>query len=109
MRRRKVRLRWEGCRRWHRDDKQMNHPTIGRIPSGGHVERSLAFDFNRLAPVSLLLREADFSTAGEISQAINRAFGREVASARDGGRVEFNPEETGSKILRRSWRRSRTW
>ena len=79
--------------------KQMNHPTIGRIPSGGHVERSLAFDFNRLAPVSLLLREADFSTAGEISEAINRAFGREVASARDGGRVEFNPEETGLKNL----------
>ncbi len=79
--------------------KQMNHPTIGRIPSGGRVERGLAFDFNRLAPVSLLLREADFSTAGEISDAINRAFGREVASARDGGRVEFNPEETGLKNL----------
>ena len=38
--------------------KQMNHPTIGRIPSGGRVERSLAFDFNHLAPVSFLLREA---------------------------------------------------
>lgn len=79
--------------------KQMNHPTIGRIPSGGRVERSLAFDFNRLAPVSLLLRQADFSTAGEISDAINRAFGHEVASARDGGRVEFNPEGTGLKNL----------
>jgi flagellar P-ring protein precursor FlgI len=79
--------------------KQMNHPTIGRIPSGGRVERSLNFDFNRLAPVSLLLREADFSTAGQISDAINREFGHEVASARDGGRVEFNPEATGLKNL----------
>src|SRR6202012_5461660 len=43
--------------------KQMNHPTIGRIPSGGHVERSLAFDFNHLTPVALLLREEDFTTA----------------------------------------------
>ncbi|HKB99130.1 MAG TPA: flagellar basal body P-ring protein FlgI [Terriglobales bacterium] len=75
--------------------KQMNHPTVGRVPAGGRVERSLAFDFNRLAPVSLLLRESDFSTAGEISDAINREFGRGVASARDGGRVEVDPGATG--------------
>ncbi|MGA7685064.1 MAG: flagellar basal body P-ring protein FlgI [Terriglobales bacterium] len=79
--------------------KQMNHPTIGRIPSGGRVERSLAFDFNRLSPVSLLLRQADFSTAKEIADAINRSFGHEVASARDGGRVEVVPEGTGIKNL----------
>ena len=73
----------------------MNHPTMGRIPAGGRVERSLAFDFNRLSPVSLLLREPDFSTAGEISDAINREFGHAVASARDGGRVEVDPSATG--------------
>jgi flagellar P-ring protein precursor FlgI len=75
--------------------KQMNHPTMGRIPAGGRVERSLGFDFNRLAPVSLLLREPDFSTAGEISDAINRDFGHVVASARDGGRVEVDAAATG--------------
>ncbi len=75
--------------------KQLNHPTVGRVPSGGRVERSLAFDFNQLTPVSLLLREPDFSTAGEISDVINRDFGHLVASARDGGRVEFDPASTG--------------
>jgi flagellar P-ring protein precursor FlgI len=75
--------------------KQLNHPTVGRVPAGGRVERSLAFDFNRLSPVSLLLREADFSTAGEISDAINREFGHAVASARDGGRVEVDATATG--------------
>jgi len=75
--------------------KQMNHPTTGRVPAGGRVERSLAFDFNRLSPVSLILRESDFSTAGEISDAINREFGHAVASARDGGRVEVDPTATG--------------
>jgi flagellar P-ring protein FlgI len=75
--------------------KQLNHPTVGRIPSGGLVERILAFDFNHLTPVSLLLREPDFSTAGEISDAINREFGHAVASARDGGRVEVDPSATG--------------
>jgi len=75
--------------------KQMNHPTTGRVPAGGRVERSLAFDFNLLAPVSLLLREPDFSTAGEISDAINHEFGHAVASARDGGRVEVDASATG--------------
>jgi flagellar P-ring protein precursor FlgI len=79
--------------------KQLNHPTVGRIPAGGRVERSLAFDFNRLALLSLLLREPDFSTAGDISTAINREFGHAVASARDGGRVEVDPAATGLQNL----------
>lgn len=79
--------------------KQMNHPTTGRVPAGGRVERGLVFDFNRLSPVSLLLRESDFSTAGEISDAINREFGHPVASARDGGRVEVDPTATGMANL----------
>jgi flagellar P-ring protein precursor FlgI len=75
--------------------KQLNHPTVGRIPAGGRVERILPFDFNHLTPVSLLLRDPDFSMAGEISDAINREFGHTVASARDGGRVEVDPGATG--------------
>jgi len=77
------------------NSKQLNHPTVGRIPAGGRVERSLGFDFSHLTPVNLLLREPDFSTAGEISDAINREFAHEVASARDGGRIEVNPAATG--------------
>jgi flagellar P-ring protein FlgI len=77
------------------NSKQVNHPTVGRSPAGGRVERALAFSFDRLAPVNLLLREPDFSTAGEISDAINRAFGHEVAIARDGGRIEINAAGTG--------------
>jgi len=77
------------------NSKQVNHPTVGRIPSGGRVERALNFRFDQLTPVNLLLREPDFSTAGEISTAINREFGHEVATARDGGRVEVNSGATG--------------
>src|ERR1700687_5603751 len=96
MPRRRAGSAWEGLPPEARGaTKQLNHPTVGRVPAGGRVERSLAFDFNRLAPVSLLLREADFSTAGEISDAINREFGHAVASARDGGRVEVDPGATG--------------
>src|SRR6266849_2133059 len=79
--------------------KQVNHPTVGRIPAGGRVERALAFSFDRLAPLNLLLLEPDFSTAGEISDAINSAFGHEIAIARDGGRVEVNAAGTGISNL----------
>ncbi|MBI3478436.1 MAG: flagellar basal body P-ring protein FlgI [Acidobacteria bacterium] len=75
--------------------KQVNHPTVGRIPSGGRVERAVPFNFDRLQPLNLLLREPDFTTAGEISDAINLAFGHNVAIARDGGRVEINAAGTG--------------
>jgi len=75
--------------------KQLNHPTVGRIPAGGRIERTLPFNFDRPGPINLLLREPDFSTAGEISDAINREFGHEVATARDGGRVEINAAGTG--------------
>ena len=77
------------------NSKQLNHPTVGRIPAGGRVERSLPFAFDHLMPLSLLLREADFSTAGDISDAINREFGHAVATARDGGRVEVDSASTG--------------
>lgn len=75
--------------------KQLNHPTVGRVPGGGRIERTLAMDFEHLVPVSLLLREPDFSTAGEISDTINREFGHTIATARDGGRVEVNSAATG--------------
>jgi flagellar P-ring protein FlgI len=81
------------------NSKQVNHPTVGRIPAGGSVERTLPFTFDRLAPLNLLLREPDFSTAGEISDAINREFGHDIATARDGGRVEVNAAGTGVSNL----------
>ena len=79
--------------------KQMNHPTVGRISGGARVEHSITSDFEHLAPVSLLLRQADFSTAGDISDAINREFGHSVAIARDGGRVEVDSSSTGLATL----------
>ena len=75
--------------------RQVNHPTVGRIASGGRVERIPPFVLERLQSVNLVLREPDFTTAGQISDAINRDFGHSVAIARDGGRVEINPAATG--------------
>ena len=52
--------------------KQSNHPTVGRIPNGGTVERDTAVDLNRLTTVSFVLRDADFTAAREISTVINQ-------------------------------------
>ncbi len=51
----------------------LNHPTVGRIPSGAIIERSPP----TVAPTDkfrLQLRQADFSTAARIAEALNQHF-----------------------------------
>ena len=81
------------------NSKQVNHPTVGRIPGGGLVERDSSFDLRRAERVALLLSESDFSTAEEVAAAINKEFGRTMASAVDGRRVEINAAATGAPDL----------
>jgi flagellar P-ring protein precursor FlgI len=53
----------------------VNHPTVGRVPNGALVERTPP----TVAPsgqLKLQVREADFTTAGRIAEAINRHFPR---------------------------------
>jgi flagellar P-ring protein FlgI len=71
--------------------KQLNHPTIGRIASGGLVERDTSVDLNHLSQLSLLLTEPNFSAADAVASAINQEFGRVIAAARDGRRIDLNP------------------
>ena len=67
-------------------------PTSGVIPSGARVEREIAFQLGSLNDLRLALREADFTTAGRIEQAINNNFGRRVALMLDSGTVQLNIE-----------------
>ncbi|WP_443287315.1 flagellar basal body P-ring protein FlgI [Sulfitobacter sp. PR48] len=69
-------------------------PTSGVIPSGGRVEREITFQLNALSDLRLALREADFTTAGRIEQAINRDFGRRVALMLDSGTVQLDVPAT---------------
>lgn len=70
--------------------KQVNHPTVGRIPGGGLVERDVALDLHSLPKLSLLLRESNFRAACEISSAINQELGKPLAVAVDGSRVDVD-------------------
>ena len=78
--------------------KQVNHPTVGRIPAGGLVERDAAPDLHALHNLSLFLREANFRAADEISAAINHEFGKTLASAVDASRIDIRLDAGDSSI-----------
>ncbi|QFT58385.1 Flagellar P-ring protein precursor [Sulfitobacter sp. THAF37] len=69
-------------------------PTAGVIPSGARVEKEIAFQLGSLSELRLALREADFTTAARIEQAINRNFGRQVAVMLDSGTVQLDVPAT---------------
>jgi flagellar P-ring protein precursor FlgI len=69
-------------------------PTAGVIPSGARVEREIDFDLGSLTTVRLALRNADFTTAARIEQAINTNFGRRVALMLDSGTVSLDIAQT---------------
>lgn len=75
--------------------RQVNHPTVGRIPGGAIVERNTSIDLSNLTTLSILLRDADFSTARDLAEVINDEFGKELAWAVDSRQVEISVEESG--------------
>jgi flagellar P-ring protein precursor FlgI len=80
----------------------MNHPTAGRVPNGGTVERNAAVDLGHLPELALLLHEPDYLTAEEVASAINVALGSNQARAMDGRRVAIEttgPSAEGNALL----------
>lgn len=77
------------------NSKQVNHPTVARIPEGGMVEREFSIDLQTLATVNLLLRQPDFSAAKDIADSINRELGRQAAEVKDGRRIEVDVRHSG--------------
>ena len=69
---------------------QSNHPTAGRIPNGGTVEKEVAVDFSAKAQLNLVLHRSDFTTAARAVRAINETSGDNVARAVDGRTIEIN-------------------
>jgi flagellar P-ring protein precursor FlgI len=52
----------------------VNHPTVGRLPGGAIIERA-APTLKLGKDLHLQLREADFTTAARIAEALNKRFG----------------------------------
>jgi flagellar P-ring protein precursor FlgI len=68
---------------------QKNHPTVGKIPAGAHVEREELAEFIQNGQLTLHLRNPDFATAGRIARAINSVYAS-AATAEDAGTVEVD-------------------
>lgn len=77
-----------------------NHPTVGRIPDGGLVERSVPGSFNDRANLQYSLNEEDFTTAMRVVHAINEELGQKAAQALDGRTVEVGiPKEFQGRVV----------
>jgi flagellar P-ring protein precursor FlgI len=69
--------------------KIVNHPTVGRIPSGALVERDTSVDLSKFESLSFLLRDPDFVAASDVAAAINHLFGKQTARVVDSRRIEI--------------------
>ena len=78
---------------------QIGVPTAGRIPNGATVERMVESPFNSAEHIVLNIREADFSTATAITEAVNVAFGDGTAKALDGVSVAITaPADSSQRV-----------
>lgn len=73
---------------------QVNHLSVGRIPDGAQVERSVPTPLQTGTSISLSLNASDFQTARLVAKAINTKFGNDVAKALDGRTVEVQAPMT---------------
>ena len=70
--------------------KQYNHPNTARVPFGAMVERGVPLELEGKNQFSLLLDDADFRSAEAVSQAINKALGRQAAHVLDSRRIDLS-------------------
>jgi flagellar P-ring protein FlgI len=80
------------------NSKQVNHPTVGRIPGGALVERDSSLSLAGLDHLSLLLNDASFTTAEEVASAVNRQWSTEIATVIDSRRIEIRIPPTTASI-----------
>ena len=66
---------------------QKNHPTVGIIAKGAHIERELPFNLNGKRQLILTLFNPDFSTAERTKEAINRVLQGAYAMPLDSGTI----------------------
>lgn len=77
----------------------VNVPSVGRIPNGATVERSVASPFARGDAVFFNLHTADFTTARRMADAINDAVGPETAQPVDAMTVRVSaPRDVSQRV-----------
>lgn len=72
----------------------VNHPTVGRIPGGGLVERPAPSIAPSAEGFRLTLKQADFVTAARVQAAIEKSFPEAVIQAENSGSIWVRMPET---------------
>ena len=77
-----------------------NVVTVGRIPGGAIIERSVPFTFNNQDKLVLNMFVADFSTTMQVAERLNAAMGGQFAQALDVSTVELSvPPEYRNNLV----------
>jgi len=75
-----------------------NFPTVGRIPDGALVERSIEVSLD--SELTLIMDNPDFTTAHRLAHSINERFGLEIAKPRDLATIQVAvPDEYSDKLV----------
>jgi flagellar P-ring protein precursor FlgI len=82
--------------------RRKNHVTAGRVPNGAIVERGVGFKLQDKEELKLVLNSPDFTTATNVSDAINAEFGADdapIAKALNASTIEIGiPEDSTDQI-----------
>jgi flagellar P-ring protein precursor FlgI len=77
----------------------VNIPSVGRIPDGASVERSVPTSFASGQPIIFNLHRSDFTSAKRVADSINDLLGPDVARAIDAMSVQVNgPQNPAQRV-----------
>jgi len=77
----------------------VNVPSVGRVPDGGMVEKSVNTGFDLGNTITLNLKDPDFTTATNLVKSINKTFGKGAAKALDGDSVQvMAPRQANQRV-----------
>ncbi len=78
----------------------VNLQSVGRIPNGATIEKSVANSFASDPVIIFNLNQPDFTTAERVSIAVNKLLGSKIAQALDATSVKvIAPTESAEKVL----------
>jgi flagellar P-ring protein precursor FlgI len=76
------------------NEVRRNHTAAGRVPGGAILEKAITTPVTRDSSLTLILSQADFTTAQRIAQQINTTMGATLASASDGSSIRVKVPDT---------------
>jgi flagellar P-ring protein precursor FlgI len=78
----------------------VNIPSVGRIPNGATVERSVPNPFDASDSIVLNLNTPDFTTTSRMVESINNTMGMDTAAAIDGSSIRVHaPSGVDKKVM----------